>query len=230
MVLAGCPQLQQRDASPPFTICDGYFSRANERLQGVVRQQRASAFYYRKVGQSQQLSASPHLFQPPRFAPLRKLSAIARSPYQGHRQFWGLCWSRLSCYRFHIALSVMLSCVVVVETTWFYRLQSLFWNSAPDLFIHPFCMINKLFLLQKDIYEINDFLFNLALKIPIYFAAKPLNNYFIFSKSVCIQWVQYKSSIFNLYWWKVCQVIYIISSDYKIQVIGMASGRKKNAK
>ena len=210
MVLAGCPQLQQRDASPPITICDGYFSRANERLQGVVRQQRASAFYYRKVGQSQQLSASPHLFQPPRFAPLRKLSAIARSPYQGHRQFWGLCWSRLSCYRFHIALSVMLSCVVVVETTWFYRLQSLFWNSAPDLFIHPFCMINKLFLLQKDIYEINDFLFNI--------------------KDFCIQWVQYKSSIFNLYWWKVCQVIYIISSDYKIQVIGMASGRKKNAK
>ena len=95
MVLASGALVQQRNALKAVAICDRDLSGADERLQGVIREQRASALHHRKMGQPEQLSAGPHLLQQVGLAPLRELSAVEGQTGQGHRQLRGLCWGRL---------------------------------------------------------------------------------------------------------------------------------------
>ena len=66
-----------------FLVRDGDVSRADERLQGAVRQQRSPAVHYREVGQPQQLSQGAHLLQQTRPAALRELPAAEGATHQG---------------------------------------------------------------------------------------------------------------------------------------------------
>ena len=63
-------------------VRDGDVARADERVQGAVREQRAAAVHHREVGQPEQLPQGAHLLQQARPAPLRELPAAQGAAHQ----------------------------------------------------------------------------------------------------------------------------------------------------